>query len=209
MNENLQTILGSIIIMVGFCAAIAYPRLQYSLLRQMRGVWLVLSLVPLAVMLASTKARKFEIMRMLNPAKYEETARIARLQPYDPDKTVVLVIHGLMDSQATWTPLINTLRGDPEIRKHYQFWFYSYPSGYPYPHSAALLRKELDAIQQRYPIKRKMVVQAKILVVDVIVLENVACLVSFQILFKLFTWFCIGFNFDDIISNLHDLGVFL
>ena len=114
--------------------------------------------VPLAVMLASTQARKFEIMRMLNPAKYAETARIARLQPYDPDKMVLLVIHGLMDSQATWTPLINTLRGDPQIRKNFQFWFYSYPSGYPYPHSAALLRKELDAIQQRYPIKKKMVV---------------------------------------------------
>lgn len=114
--------------------------------------------VPLAVMLASTKARKFEIMRMLNPAEYAETARIARLQPYDPDKTVVLVIHGLMDSQATWTPMINALRGDPEIRRNYQFWFYSYPSGYPYPHSAALLRKELDAIQQHYPIKKKMVV---------------------------------------------------
>jgi hypothetical protein len=51
MTENLQTIFGSIIIMVGFCAAIAYPRLQYSVLRQMRGLWLVLSLVPLAVML--------------------------------------------------------------------------------------------------------------------------------------------------------------
>jgi pimeloyl-ACP methyl ester carboxylesterase len=114
--------------------------------------------VPLAVMLASTKPRKFEIMRMLKPAEYAETARIARLQPYDPDKTVVLVIHGLMDSEATWTPLINTLRGDPEIRKNFQFWFYSYPSGYPYPYSAALLRKELEAIQQRYPIKKKMVV---------------------------------------------------
>ena len=114
--------------------------------------------VPLAVMLASTHPRKFEIMRMLNPAEYAETARIARLQPYDPEKTVVLVIHGLMDSEATWTPMINTLRGDPEIRKNFQFWFYSYPSGYPYPYSAALLRKELDAIQQRYPIKKKMVV---------------------------------------------------
>jgi len=51
MNENLQMIFGGIIIMVGFGAAIAYPRLQYSALRQMRGVWLVLSLVPLAVML--------------------------------------------------------------------------------------------------------------------------------------------------------------
>lgn len=114
--------------------------------------------VPLAVMLASTHPRKFEIMRMLKPAEYAETARIARLQPYDPEKTVVLVIHGLMDSEATWTPMINTLRGDPEIRKNFQFWFYSYPSGYPYPYSAALLRKELDAIQQRYPMKKKMVV---------------------------------------------------
>ena len=38
MNENLQMIFGGIIIMVGFGAAIAYPRLQYSALRQMRGV---------------------------------------------------------------------------------------------------------------------------------------------------------------------------
>jgi hypothetical protein len=51
MNENFQMVFGGIIIMVGFGAAIAYPRLQYSALRQMRGVWLVLSLVPLAVML--------------------------------------------------------------------------------------------------------------------------------------------------------------
>lgn len=51
MNEILQMVLGGIIIMVGFGAAMAYPRLQYSALRQMRGVWLVLSLVPLAVML--------------------------------------------------------------------------------------------------------------------------------------------------------------
>ena len=50
MNEILQMVLGGIIIMVGFGAAIAYPRLQYLVLRQMRGVWLVLSLVPLAVM---------------------------------------------------------------------------------------------------------------------------------------------------------------
>jgi pimeloyl-ACP methyl ester carboxylesterase len=113
--------------------------------------------VPLAVMLASSEPRKFELMRLLRPAEYAETARIARLQPYDPNKTVVLVIHGLMDSQATWTPMINTLRGNPEIRKNYQFWFYSYPSGYPYPHSAAILRRELDAIGRRYPLKHKMV----------------------------------------------------
>jgi len=114
--------------------------------------------VPLAVMLQQTDPKKHEISRVLNPEKFASTAAIQRLQPYDPNKTVVLVIHGLMDSQATWTPMINKLRGDPVIRKHYQFWFYSYPSGYPYPYSAAILREELDAVEKRFPKLRPMVV---------------------------------------------------
>jgi pimeloyl-ACP methyl ester carboxylesterase len=114
--------------------------------------------VPLAVMLQQTDPKKHEISRVLNPEKFAYTAAVERLQPYDPNKTVVLVIHGLMDSQATWTPMINKLRGDPVIRKHYQFWFYSYPSGYPYPYSAAILREELDAVEKRFPKLRPMVV---------------------------------------------------
>ena len=50
MNESLMMIVGGTIIAIGVLATIWYPRLQYSALRQMRGVWLVLSLVPLAVM---------------------------------------------------------------------------------------------------------------------------------------------------------------
>ncbi len=114
--------------------------------------------VPLAVMLASTNPKRLELTRLLRPEKYAETARISRLQPYDPNKTVVLVVHGLMDSPATWTPMINGLRGDEQIRRNYQIWFYSYPSGYPYPHSAAILRRELDAIQKKFPLHKKMVV---------------------------------------------------
>lgn len=114
--------------------------------------------VPIAVMLASTDTKQMGLSRLLHPEKYADTARIARLQPYDPDKTVVLVVHGLNSSPATYTPLINTLRSNETIRRNYQFWFYSYPSGYPYPHSAAILRKELDAVQKRFPMRKKMVV---------------------------------------------------
>ncbi len=114
--------------------------------------------VPLAVMLASSDPKKLELSRLLNPAKYAETARISRLQPYDPNKAVVLVIHGLMDSPATWTPMLNSLRGDLDIRRNYQFWFYSYPSGYPYPYSASILRRELDAAEKRFPLRKPMVV---------------------------------------------------
>jgi pimeloyl-ACP methyl ester carboxylesterase len=114
--------------------------------------------VPLAVMLQETDPGKHDVWRVLNPEKYAHTATIERLQPFNPNKTVVLVIHGLKDSQATWTPMINKLRGDPVIRKHYQFWFYSYPTGYPFPYSAAILREELDEVEKQFPKLKPMVV---------------------------------------------------
>jgi pimeloyl-ACP methyl ester carboxylesterase len=107
--------------------------------------------VPLAVMLQKTDPRKYELSRVLNPEKYAHTAVIERLQPYDPNKTVVLVIHGLKDSQATWTPMINNLRSDPVIRQHYQFWFYTYPTGFPFAYSAAILREQLDQVEKHFP----------------------------------------------------------
>jgi len=114
--------------------------------------------VPLAVMLASTTHRVPKLERMINPEKWAETAQLARLEPYNPNKAVVLVIHGLMDSPSTWAPMIISLRSDPEIRRHYQFWFYSYPSGYPYPYSASILRENLNRVEKRFPLHKPMVV---------------------------------------------------
>lgn len=113
---------------------------------------------PLAVMLQTTNPMKHEFAQMFNPEKFARTEAIERLQPYDPKKTIVIVIHGLFGSQATWIPTINTLRSDPMMRKHYQFWFYSFPSGYPYPYSAAILREKLDAVEKRFPTRKPMVV---------------------------------------------------
>lgn len=111
-----------------------------------------------ALLLAREKPQKLGFARLLRPQEYAATARVARLEPYNPHKTVLLVIHGLMDTPATWVPMLNDLRGDKDIRRNYQFWFYSYPSGYPYPYSAAILRQELDAIERKFPLRKPMVV---------------------------------------------------
>src|SRR5207248_3802880 len=111
-----------------------------------------------AMLLAREKPQKLGLVRLLRPQEYAATARVARMEPYNPNKTVVLVVHGLMDTPATWVPLINDLRSDKYIRHNYQFWFYSYPSGYPYPYSALILRQELNAIEKKFPLRKKMVV---------------------------------------------------
>jgi pimeloyl-ACP methyl ester carboxylesterase/predicted GNAT family acetyltransferase len=111
-----------------------------------------------ALLLAREKPQKLGFARLLRPQEYAATARVARLEPYNPNKTVLLVIHGLMDTPATWVPMLNDLRGDKDIRRNYQFWFFSYPSGYPYPYSAVILRQDLDAIEKKFPLRKKMVV---------------------------------------------------
>ena len=111
-----------------------------------------------AMLLAREKPQKLGFARLLRPQEYAATARVARLEPYNPNKTVLLVIHGLMDTTATWVPMLNHFRGDPNFNRNYQVWFFSYPSGYPYPYSAAILRHELDAIEKKFPLRKPMVV---------------------------------------------------
>ena len=112
---------------------------------------------PLAVGLVSERPEKLGLVRLLRPDKYADTARLARLQPYDPDRTPVIFVHGLQDTPASWAPMINALRADPEIRRRYQFWVYSYPSGYPYFYSAALFRQELDGVARAFPHHKRIV----------------------------------------------------
>lgn len=113
---------------------------------------------PLGLALAELKPRKVELQRLVKPDAFAATTRLARLQPYDPGKIPLLLIHGLGDSQATWAPVIEAMRGDPLLRKKYQVWFFTYPTGYAYPLMASALRKQLDAVNAYYPGHKKIVV---------------------------------------------------
>lgn len=65
------------------------------------------------------------------------------LEPYDPNKIPVVMVHGLWSSPVTWMEMFNDLRSMPEIRKNYQFWFYLYPTGQPFWVSALQMREDL------------------------------------------------------------------
>jgi pimeloyl-ACP methyl ester carboxylesterase len=112
---------------------------------------------PTAMLIARERPERLGFSRVINPQKYADTARLAQLQQYDPNRTPVIFVHGLQETGASWTPMIDTLRNDPWIREHYQFWFFSYPSGYPYPYSAALFRQDLDGIKRAFPNHKRVV----------------------------------------------------
>ena len=113
---------------------------------------------PIGLALAELKPGNVEVKGMFAPEKFRSSTRLARLQPYDPKKIPVLLVHGLGDSQATWAPMVESLRGDATFRNNYQVWFFSYPTGYPYPLMASVLRQQMDAINRRYPDHKPIVV---------------------------------------------------
>src|SRR5881275_1204722 len=80
------------------------------------------------------------------------------LQPYDPDRIPLVFVHGLFSTPFDWVKTINGLQADPEIRKHYQFWIFAYPTGNPILYSALRLREELAKADQLYPNHKPYVV---------------------------------------------------
>jgi pimeloyl-ACP methyl ester carboxylesterase len=70
------------------------------------------------------------------------------LEPYDPARIPVLMVHGLWSGPVTWMEMFNDLRSFPEIRDQYQFWFYLYPTGQPFWVSARQLRADLAKAHQ-------------------------------------------------------------
>jgi pimeloyl-ACP methyl ester carboxylesterase len=112
---------------------------------------------PIAMLIARERPERLGFARVINPQKYAETARLTQLQPYDAKRTPVIFVHGLQETPVSWTLMIDSLRNDPWIREHYQFWVYSYPSGYPYPYSAALFRQDLDGIDRAFPNHKRVV----------------------------------------------------
>jgi pimeloyl-ACP methyl ester carboxylesterase len=93
----------------------------------------------------------------MNPEAYADTAMLTRLQQFDPARTPVIFVHGLQETGASWAPMIDSLRHDPAIREHYQFWYFSYPSGYPLPYAAALFRQDLNGIERAFPNHKRIV----------------------------------------------------
>jgi len=108
---------------------------------------------PLAYFLSQPQFQDNQLstLGLLKPGKVKDLQGLYMLEPFDPNKMPVVMVHGLWSSPITWMEMYNDLRSDPVVRQYYQFWFYLYPTGQPFWVSAtqmredlALMRRELD-----------------------------------------------------------------
>jgi len=95
------------------------------------------------------KLDKLATLGLLRPDLNEAQAGLYMLQPYEPGKIPVVMIHGLWSSPLTWMEMFNDLRSDPQLRDHYQYWFYLYPTGQPFWLSASKFREDMAEMRAR------------------------------------------------------------
>ncbi|KHK02600.1 hypothetical protein NY78_1957 [Desulfovibrio sp. TomC] len=104
---------------------------------------------PLAWMAANVPPPQ-GIKGLMDPQALSAVQGLYMLQPYQKDKIPVVFVHGLISSPMTWLPMVNALMGDPELRKRYQFWYFSYPTGNPVFYSATRLRQSLESAREAF-----------------------------------------------------------
>jgi len=101
----------------------------------------------------------------LRPGSHRALVGLHMVQPYQRGKIPVVFVHGLWSSPMTWMEMFNDLRSNPEIRRHYQFWFYLYPTAQPFWISAAQMRQSLaDARQTVDPECREPALDQMVLI---------------------------------------------
>jgi pimeloyl-ACP methyl ester carboxylesterase len=79
----------------------------------------------------------------VHPDNAPEFEGLLFLEPYQPGKIPVILVHGLLSSPRTWIDLANDLRANPEFTARYQLWAFGYATGRPFVRAAADLRRQL------------------------------------------------------------------
>lgn len=102
-----------------------------------------------------TRVKEDRFLGMLRPQKLRDTTGLTCMEAYDPNKIPVVLAHGLLSSAGTFDNMVNRLLADPDIRKHYQFWYYNYPTGVAWTVSARHYRDSLARVRRHLDPQRR------------------------------------------------------
>ncbi|KLI99970.1 hypothetical protein WQ56_11015 [Luteimonas sp. FCS-9] len=70
-----------------------------------------------------------------------ERPHLYLMQPYDPQRRIVLMLHGLASSPEAWVNVANEIMGDEALRQNYQVWQVYYPTNMPIALNQAEIRR--------------------------------------------------------------------
>lgn len=72
------------------------------------------------------------------------------MQPFDPGRRVILMLHGLASSPEAWVNLANEIQGDATLREHFQIWQVYYPTNSPILVNAMAIRNAFETTLRHF-----------------------------------------------------------
>ncbi len=105
---------------------------------------------PYGVLVGLAKLQRLSFAGMIDAESTRWHRGLFLTEPYDREKTPVIMVHGLRSSPVVWKELTNDLFGEADLRQAYQIWHYMYPSGLPFLYSAGVLRDTLDELRRTF-----------------------------------------------------------
>lgn len=81
------------------------------------------------------------LLTLIGRGEVLDTPRIYLMQPYNPNRRIVIMLHGLASSPEAWINLANEVLGDETLRQNFQIWQVYYPTNAPIAFNNDAIRK--------------------------------------------------------------------
>lgn len=100
--------------------------------------------------LARSGFARQSLLTLVGRGEVLEKPRVYLMQPYDPKRRVIIMLHGLASSPEAWINVANEVLGDETLRKNFQVWQVYYPTNAPLAFNQHTIRKAIEETLQAF-----------------------------------------------------------
>ena len=116
---------------------------------------------PYGLWLAQNNLGKAAYLTLIDRDNHLTMPHLYMLEPYNPKKKVIVLVHGLASSPEAWIRLTNDIMGDAVLRENFQVWQVFYSTNMPIIESRfqiyALLNQAFAQVDSTAPAKKDAV----------------------------------------------------
>lgn len=115
--------------------------------------------------LARSGFARQSLLTLVGRGEVLEKPHLYLLQPYDPNRRIVIMLHGLASSPEAWINVANEVLGDEALRRNYQIWQIYYPTNLPIALNNVEIRQVIEQTLQHFDPEAKAAASRDIVLV--------------------------------------------
>lgn len=90
------------------------------------------------------------LLTLVGKGEVLEKPHVYLMQPYDPNRRIIVMLHGLASSPEAWINVANEVLGDETLRQNYQIWQIYYPTNAPLAFNNLAIRRVVEQTLEHF-----------------------------------------------------------